>query len=64
LFHCSLTFVVTQDFDQSVRELNITEQVEGKGKDKLVAANDSLGANDTNDDLDVYYSEAEAAQGS
>jgi len=39
-------------------------EVEGKGKEKLVSANDSLGANDADDDLDVYYSEAEAAQGS
>jgi len=58
---------VTHDFDQCVRELNIAEQaepmeVEGKGKEKLVSANDSLGANDANDDLDGYYSEAEAAQ--
>jgi len=61
--------VVTQDFNQCVRELNIVEQaepmeVEGDSKEKLVSANDYLGADDTNDDLDVYYSETEAAQGS
>jgi len=61
--------VVTQDFNQCVRELSIADpmEVEGKGKEKLVAANDSFDANDTNDDLekfDGYYSEAEAAEGS
>jgi len=62
--------VVIQDFNQCVRELNIAEhaepiEVEGKGKAKLVAANDSFDANDTDDNLekfDGYYSEAEAAQ--
>jgi len=61
------TFVV-QDFDQCVRELNIVEQaepmeVEGKGKEKLDSADDSLGADDANDDFDGYFSEAEASQG-
>jgi hypothetical protein len=60
--------VVTQDFNQCVRELNIAAQVEpmeveGKGKEKLDSANDSLGADDANDDLDGYFSEAEASQG-
>jgi len=57
-----------QDFDQCVSELNIAEQaepmeVEGKGKEKLDSADDSLGADDTDDDLDGYFSEAEASQG-
>jgi len=42
-----------------VRELNIAEhaepmEVKGKGKEKLVAANDSFGTNDTNDDLEKF----------
>jgi len=38
-------------------------EVEGKGKEKLDSADDSLGADDTDDDLDGYFSEAEASQG-
>jgi len=61
---------VTQDFNQCVRELSIEElaesmEVEGKGKEKLVAANDSFDADDANEDLEKfegYNSEAEAAE--
>jgi hypothetical protein len=57
-----------RDFNQCVRELNIAEQaepmeVEGKGKEKLDSADDALGADDSDDDFDGYFSEAEASHG-